>query len=465
MRLAPRVATWLCAAGAGLVLLLVGSVLLALALVGVFARSGSAWTTEVTIAGIPLTLSVPGMVRLATLPGVAHALDGQSFDTRLGRVNVARDGAALRVSCAPCRIRHPDLAATPLKIRSIVLVIARDGDALDGRVTVDRMALAFNGRIRNDGIDVAWRLPSTELHTLVRALADAVPEASFARIEGRIAAHGSIALPSRRSTVQWNAEALEVGGLGTEHLQYGWFRFACATRDGMAQLTVTGDGEKPWAALDSLGPYLAAAVIAAEDPRFHQHPGYDEEALAEILADIEDGRPRRGASTITQQLARTLFTGGDKTAVRKIREWLYAIEMERTLGKSRILELYLNTVDWGPGACGAKAAARLYFNKPPARLTAIEAAWLASVLRNPHVAWQQQFVPRHAERARATQVLMQMRDWPRRERQRLAAQPLSFAQPSKARREFGARPLVAQRTPALDIRPSLQATPSSTPAR
>jgi membrane carboxypeptidase/penicillin-binding protein PbpC len=260
-----------------------------------------------------------------------------------------------------------------------------------------------------------------------------VPEAAFARIEGTVSAEGTLSLPSRRASVRWNAQSLEVGGLGTEPLQYGWFRFACGRRDGSGRLVITGDGERPWTPVDAMGPYLAAAVLAAEDQRFHQHAGYDEQAIAEVLGDI-DGRPRRGGSTLTQQLARTLFTGGDRTAVRKLRELLYAIEMERTLGKARILELYLNTVDWGPGVCGAKAAARAYFNKAPARLTALEAAWLAGVLRNPHVAWETQFNARQPDRARATQVLMQMRDWPKRERERWAMHPLAFAPAASPKR-------------------------------
>jgi membrane peptidoglycan carboxypeptidase len=230
--------------------------------------------------------------------------------------------------------------------------------------------------------------------------------------------------------VTWSADALDVGGLGTERLQYGWFRFGCSQNDGSQRAVISGDGERTWVAGDSLGAYLPAAVVAAEDQRFHQHAGYDAEEIAALLATIDDGRPKRGASTITQQLARTLFTGGERTAARKLREWLYAIEMERTLGKPRILELYLNTVDWGPGLCGAKAAARAYFNKSPARLTPIEAAWLAGALRNPHAAWQRQFAIREPDHERAALVLMQMRDWPKRERQRWAAQPLVFASPS-----------------------------------
>ena len=449
-----RCAGWAVGVAGALVLLVAASMLLALASVGVFASSGVAWTTELRGVGLALKVNVPALVRLATLPGVLHLLDGRNLRTRAGTLEFARDGAALQVRCAPCRITHPDLAAATVELRSISVALAREGDAIDGTVHIDRVALAFRGRLRSDGIDFVWTLPPTDFGVVVDAFGAAVREAAFARIEGRITANGTLALPARRMTIQWNAEELEVGGLGTERLQYGWFRFACAQPDGAMRLTLTGDGEKPWVALDATGPYLAAAVLAAEDQRYWQHAGYDADALAELLADIEDGRPRRGASTITQQLARTLFTGGDRTAARKLREFLYAVEMERTLGKNRIVELYLNTVDWGPGICGAKAAARVYFNKTPARLSAIEAAWLAGVLRNPHIAWHQQFAPREADRARATQVLMQMRDWPKRERQRMAAQPLAFAPLRKPRSDTIARPLLAQPaiTPSEQLR-------------
>jgi membrane peptidoglycan carboxypeptidase len=247
-----------------------------------------------------------------------------------------------------------------------------------------------------------------------------------------------MSLPSGRGSARWSAEGFEVGGLGTEALQHGWFRFACSQPSGTAKLAITGDGEPAWIAADAMGPYLAAAVLAAEDQRFHRHAGYDEHAVGSLLADFEVGRPQRGASTITQQLARTLFTGGERTAARKLRELLYAIEMERTLGKARILDLYLNTVDWGPGLCGARSAARAYFGKAPARLSALEAAWLAGVLRNPHAAWELRFAAHQPDRDRAIQVLMQMREWPKRQRERFAAQPLAFAKASVAKEAGGA---------------------------
>ena len=439
----PRIALGLgLALGAG-VLLAAASLLLALASVGVFATSRDAWTSDLAIGGHRLRVNVIGVVRLATLPGVAHLLDGRSLQTRSGTVRFTRDGARLNASCAPCRLQHPDLASVPVHIRTVMFDVRRDDDALDGALTVDTVRLPFTGRLRPAAVELEWQLPATELASIYRAFGEAVPEGGFARIEGTVRAEGTLSLPSRRASVRWHAESLEVGGLGTEPLQYGWFRFACGRRDSGARLLITGDGEKPWIAVDAMGPYLAAAVLAAEDQRFHQHAGYDEQAIAEILGDL-DGRPRRGGSTLTQQLARTLFTGGDRTAVRKLRELLYAIEMERTLGKARILELYLNTVDWGPGICGARAAARAYFNKAPARLTALESAWLASVLRNPHVAWETQFVARQPDRARTTQVLMQMRDWPKRERERWSLQPLVFAPASSPKR--GGRPSAKERS-------------------
>jgi membrane peptidoglycan carboxypeptidase len=163
-----------------------------------------------------------------------------------------------------------------------------------------------------------------------------------------------------------------VYGLGTEALQGALPPARC----GPAPALIEG--------------WLPHAVVAAEDQRFHQHPGYD---LAEWLAAWQHNTAHRGgaplgASTLTQQLAKLLFTGGERSSTRKLREWLYAVEMERTLGKGRILQLYLAAAPWGDGVCGAEAAARQHLGRPTARLTPREAAWLASLLHNPDRALQ-----------------------------------------------------------------------------
>jgi len=128
-------------------------------------------------------------------------------------------------------------------------------------------------------------------------------------------------------------------------------------------------------------------VIAAEDQRFFEHAGYDvAEMAAAWSSEVPGGRGpehRRGASTISQQLAKLLYTGDEQSAARKLRELLYAVELDRTLGKARVLQLYLAVAPWGDGQCGGEAAALHYFGKHAASLDGAEAVWLASLLRNP----------------------------------------------------------------------------------
>jgi membrane peptidoglycan carboxypeptidase len=93
----------------------------------------------------------------------------------------------------------------------------------------------------------------------------------------------------------------------------------------------------------------------------------------------------RGASTLSQQVAKLLVAGGERSPLRKLRELLYAVEMEQTLGKARILRLYLDNAPWGAGVCGAQAAAHTYFGTNANQLNKSQAAWLAAILRNPSV--------------------------------------------------------------------------------
>lgn len=398
---------------------------------GVLSTAAPAWRTEVRIAGHAVRVNVPGLVRLATAPGVARLLDGHSLDTPAGRILFGRQDRAIVAVCAPCRLQHPALASTPLVVSRLELGAARTGATVTGWLAGEDIRVEYSAQLTVDRIRLEWQLPATDVALVYRALASVIPEAHGVRIEGTLQARGVLDLPRRRSSVAFGLTGLEVGGLGTEALQFGWFPLSCTQPGGIARRVVTGDGEARWVALDRMGPYLPAAVIAAEDQRFRDHAGIDEAELTLLLADLDEDGPKRGASTLTQQLARTLFTGGERTAARKLRELLYAAEMERTLGKTRILELYLNTVDWGPGLCGARSAARTYFRKRPDQLTPLEAAWLAGILRAPHVAHEQQFLAGQPDVERARRVLQQMRELPRAERMRWAARPLNLAIPAK----------------------------------
>lgn len=136
--------------------------------------------------------------------------------------------------------------------------------------------------------------------------------------------------------------------------------------------------------LKSISPDLQHAVVAAEDARFYDHHGIDWKEVVDVAEEgLERGQLRRGASTISQQLVKNIFLTTHRNGVRKVAEFLIVPVAELMLPKQRILELYLNVVEWGPGVYGAEAAARHHLNTPASRLTREQAARLAAVLPAP----------------------------------------------------------------------------------
>jgi hypothetical protein len=413
---------------------------------GVFDRRAGAWTVPLSpLPGVTVDANVAGLARLATSPVGLRVLDGRARTTRLGHLRLAREHDTLVLRCAPCRLTDARIATRTVALPAVELRLTRragieSNNLIDLRVRALDVEATAVATLSPTGISLAWTLPTVPVAALYRVVADAVPEARVARIDGQVQAQGTLALPALLARSDVRIDGFEVGGLTTERLQSGWFTHSCRAGDGSARTVMSGDGEAGWLDEAALGTLLPAAVLAAEDQRFLQHAGFDPVELTQVLAQVQldddaSGSTPRGASTVTQQLARTLFTGGERTLARKLRELLYAVEMERTLGKARILQLYLNTVDWGPGLCGARAAARTYFNKRVTQLAPLEAAWLAGVLRAPHAAHERQFRVGRADRERAQWVLMQMRELPRAQRERALRQALAFAAPKRPRTE------------------------------
>jgi monofunctional biosynthetic peptidoglycan transglycosylase len=135
--------------------------------------------------------------------------------------------------------------------------------------------------------------------------------------------------------------------------------------------------------LRDISPNLQHAVIAAEDARFYQHHGFDWKQVQIAIEEDEERGKRRGASTITQQLVKNLFLGTSRSFVRKGIEFTIVPLAEGLLSKQRILELYLNVIEWGPGTYGAEAASVHYYGVPAKRITREEAVELATVLPAP----------------------------------------------------------------------------------
>lgn len=148
-------------------------------------------------------------------------------------------------------------------------------------------------------------------------------------------------------------------------------------------------GERPlrayrWRSLDRMSPNVPRAVVAAEDARFYRHHGFDWEELRKARREARKrGEPMRGASTLTQQLIKNLYFTTHRNPVRKLYEWGLTLPAEWILGKDRIVELYVNVVEFGPGTFGAEAAARHYYGVGAADLSRDQAARLAAVLPAP----------------------------------------------------------------------------------
>jgi monofunctional biosynthetic peptidoglycan transglycosylase len=158
---------------------------------------------------------------------------------------------------------------------------------------------------------------------------------------------------------------------------------------------------RTWVDLDRISPNLPLAVVASEDQKFPEHWGFDVAAIEKAYALNQHSHKVRGASTISQQVAKNLFLWSGRSYFRKGLEAYFTILIESALPKRRILEIYLNIAEFGYGTYGAEAAAQRFFHKPASRLTRADAAVLAAVLPN----------PQHFSAAAPSRYVQQRREW------------------------------------------------------
>jgi penicillin-binding protein 1A len=348
------------------------------------------WPARVKLGPLTLDVGVPTAIRLATSSWFAPWLDGRTFETDHGTVRFgwSEPTTTLDMRCAPCSAVVPALGDAPVRLESLRATARRDAGTLSGVLeatpaaappvtatgAVDPVLHArWDGRLSQKTLQINIDAAEAPIARWYGILAPGLPELRNARIGGTLALHAQVVLPAGTLSLHPRISQFTVEGLGTEAMLNA--RSSC--------------GAPARLATDS---WLARSVIAAEDQRFFTHPGYD---LTELTASFEinqkAARVERGGSTLTQQLARLLVTGSERNAERKLRELLYAVEMEQTLGKARILQLYLDNAPWGANLCGAESAARRYFKRGARNLEPAQAVWLAAMLNNPGVAvekWQ-----------------------------------------------------------------------------
>jgi monofunctional biosynthetic peptidoglycan transglycosylase len=191
--------------------------------------------------------------------------------------------------------------------------------------------------------------------------------------------------PSRGQRLRQLVLRVVLGGFVLSFVLVGLYRFAPPPATPLMLLRlITGESlHKTWMPYAQISPNLARAVIAAEDSGFCQHNGFDWEALDNAWQRNQHSKRIRGGSTISNQTAKNVFLWPDRTYIRKAFEFYFTFLIETVWGKRRILEMYLNVVEWGHGIYGAEAASRSHFNKSAQNLTRHEAALLAAVLPNP----------------------------------------------------------------------------------
>ncbi len=154
--------------------------------------------------------------------------------------------------------------------------------------------------------------------------------------------------------------------------------------DIMQQLNPDAELRFKWVPYGQISNNLKRALIAAEDSKFLNHDGFDWEGMQNAAEkNLKKGKIVAGGSTISQQLAKNLFLSGQRTPWRKIEEAIITVMLEKMMSKRRILEIYMNVIEWGNGVFGAQAAAYYYYRTKPANLSASQAAKLAAMVPNP----------------------------------------------------------------------------------
>lgn len=378
-----------------------------------------AWATRVFVGPVALEMGVPSLIWLGTTPWLAQQLDGHTLPTRIGPVQVAWDAPSrtMRLSCQPCSLRSSSWGSEPLRLTSVTATVQRLGAMqLHGTLSTGGINATWHGQLKPNGLQLEMQLPPTPVRDGYALFASAIPELAVTQIDGTFALNASLSLPDKTLTLEPQLQGMSVKGLGTA--QWANARSQCSKN-------------LPPTALDAplnAQSLLAHAVIAAEDQRFFEHPGYDLVEMSQALHSNQrtalapadsSGATLRGASTLSQQVAKLLVTGDERSPVRKLRELLYAVEMEQTLGKARILRLYLDNAPWGSNLCGAQAAAQHYYGKRADHLTAPEAVWLAAMLHNPALEAQRWASSGHINVARAQWVAGNLRPLGRGQRVRL----------------------------------------------
>lgn len=312
-------------------------------------------------------------------------------------------------SLAGATLHHAAVAAAPLTDVALevqgTLTWRADEERLslsDGLVGSRGVQLAATfdiaDALRRPKIHLALDLPETPVQRIVEALPTGfAPLLTGLRMDGVLAWQVGVDLDTTRPReiridsrpVARNLRVLTLGDALDLATLRGSHSYAIRLADGTPGQRLVGPMTGSWVPLSEITPYLPLALTTTEDGTFHSNDGISPNAMKESIAtNLERGGFVRGGSTLTQQLVKNLFLGGDKTIARKLQEIFIAWQMAQQLSKDEVMALYLNTIEFGPGIYGIGDAAWHWFGKRPIDLDLTEAIFLASIIPGPRRYYQ-----------------------------------------------------------------------------
>ena len=347
------------------------------------------WTpaaaTLSAVDGTQILLPGPAGQDLLAVTGVAIPLDGLTGWLEVTATQVG-ERFSVDLRSEDLVAQHPNLSKRPLSLPLLTASISGTlaSKKADGSFVLGEMTGTVHADCTQDCV-LRIVVPEQPAAQVLGVVAPLVPELQRATVLGELG--GALTLNQDGS---WSLDPhigpLEVHGAVADlgSLRRGRFRYPVQSADGSMSTRTSGEGSADWVPLRQVSPHLRAAVLAAEDSAFASHNGIDPQNIRDAMADNQaSGEIVRGGSTLTQQLAKNLFLDGERTMERKLREALLAVELDRELGKDRVLELYVNIVEWGPDVWGIGPASDLYFLRDASQLPPNEAAFLAALLPSP----------------------------------------------------------------------------------
>lgn len=298
---------------------------------------------------------------------------------------------------------YPALSSAPLlqerlgiRGRGVVALDARRFELTSGELSFGDLVTSIEIALERDEedlkIELSGGIPKTPCQTLLRAAPSGLlPSASLLKMSGSLGLKFSLSFDTRAPNQTEPRVLLENGcridavpaELSPDRFSEAWSRTVVGA-DGESIEIESGPGSLDWVDYGDISPHMETAVIVCEDGRFFRHDGFDLEAIENSIKDnLKAGKFVRGASTISMQLAKNLYLSREKALSRKLEEAVFTLLLEQELSKAKLMELYLNVIEFGPGVYGIGPAAHHYFRTTPAELSLGQALYLASILPNP----------------------------------------------------------------------------------